>query len=117
VSLIDLYPTLMDLCGLPSDTKKNDQGRPLDGHSLKSLLTDPENGTWNGPDAALTTLSKWGKATDAMQQSYALRTSEWRYIRYENGKEELYRVTDDPREWTNLAANAESAAQLESFRT
>ena len=44
VSLIDLYPTLVDLCGLPSDTKKNEQGRPLDGHSLKPLLTDPENG-------------------------------------------------------------------------
>ncbi len=117
VSLIDLYPTLADLCGLPADTKKNEQGRSLDGHSLKPLLTDPENGTWTGPDAALTTLSKWGKATDVMQQSYALRTQEWRYIRYENGKEELYRVADDPREWTNLAANAEHAAQLESFRT
>jgi iduronate 2-sulfatase len=117
VSLIDLYPTLADLCGLPADTKKNEQGRPMDGHSLKPLLTDPENGTWTGPDAALTALSKWGKANDAMQQSYALRTQEWRYIRYENGKEELYRVVDDPREWTNLAANAEHAAQLESFRT
>jgi hypothetical protein len=52
-----------------------------------------------------------------MQQSYALRTAEWRYIRYENGKEELYRVVDDPREWSNLAANPEHAAQLEAFRT
>jgi arylsulfatase A-like enzyme len=117
VSLIDLYPTLADLCGLPAGSKKNEQGRPLDGHSLKPLLTDPENGTWTGPEAALTALSKWGKANDAMQQSYALRTAEWRYIRYENGKEELYRVADDPHEWSNLAANAEHAAQLESFRT
>jgi hypothetical protein len=117
VSLIDLYPTLVDLCGLPADTKKNEQGRPLDGHSLKPLLTDPENGTWSGPDAALTTLSKWGKTNDAVQQSYALRSKEWRYIRYESGKEELYRVSDDPREWTNLAARPEHAAQLEVFRT
>ena len=116
VSLIDLYPTLVDLCGLPADTKKSEQGRPLDGHSLKPLLTDPENGAWSGPDAALTALSKWGKANDAVQQSYSLRGKEWRYIRYENGKEELYRVSDDPREWTNLAARPEHAAQLEAFR-
>lgn len=117
VSLIDLYPTLLDLCGLPFDTKKNAQGRPLDGHSLKPLLTDPESGTWTGPDAALTALSKWGKTDDATQQSYALRSKEWRYIRYENGKEELYRVAEDPHEWTNLAAKPEHAKQLEGFRT
>ena len=117
VSLIDLYPTLVDLCGLPSDTKKNEQGRPLDGHSLKPLLADPENGTWTGPDAALTALSKWGKTYDAAQQSYALRSQDWRYIRYENGKEELYRVSEDPHEWTNVAAKPEHAKQVEGFRT
>lgn len=115
VSLIDLYPTLIDLCGLPSDTKKNEQGRPLDGHSLKSLLVDPEDGTWTGPDAALTALSKW-KSYDPVQQSYALRSRDWRYIRYENGKEELYRAAEDPHEWNNLAAKPEHAEQLEGFR-
>lgn len=117
VSLIDLYPTLVDLCGLPADTKKTEQGRPLDGHSLKPLLADPENGTWTGTDTALTVLSKWGATTDAVKQSYALRSKEWRYIRYENGKEELYRVAEDPREWTNLAAKPEHTQQLEGFRT
>ena len=117
VSLIDLYPTLVDLCSLPADTKKNAQGRPLDGHSLKPLLTDPENGAWAGPDAALTALSKWGATADAAKQSYSLRSKEWRYIRYENGKEELYRAADDPREWTNLAARPEHAQQFEGFRT
>ena len=117
VSLIDLYPTLVDLCALPADTKKNEQGRPLDGHSLKPLLADPENGTWTGPDTALTALSKWGKASEATQQSYALRRQDWRYIRYENGKEELYQVAADPREWTNLATKPEHARQLETLRT
>ncbi len=117
VSLIDLYPTLVELCGLPSDTKKNDQGRALDGHSLKPLLAAPENGTWTGPDTALTALSKWGKNYDAGQQSYALRSKDWRYMRYENGKEELYRLTDDPHEWNNFATKLEHAKKLEEFRT
>ncbi|MEM9252289.1 MAG: sulfatase, partial [Planctomycetota bacterium] len=56
VSLIDLFPTLIDLCGLEGDTRMSDKGLPLDGHSFKPLLEDPENGTWDGPDAALTFL-------------------------------------------------------------
>ncbi len=117
VSLIDVYPTLVDLCGLPADTKKNAQGRLLDGHSLKPLLMNPENGEWSGPDTALTAMSKWAKTYDAAQQSYALRSRDWRYIRYENGKEELYHVVDDPHEWNNVAAKPEHAKQLEEFRS
>ncbi len=37
VSLIDIYPTLIDVCGLTGETKKNDKGHSLDGHSLKPL--------------------------------------------------------------------------------
>jgi hypothetical protein len=107
---------LIDLCGLPSDTQKNEQGRPLDGRSLKPLLLDPDNGTWTGPDTVLTALSKWAKNFDPAQQSYTLRSRDWRYIRYENGKEELYRVADDPHEWTNLATQPEHAKRLDDFR-
>ena len=53
VSLIDLYPTLIDLCGLPSSTQKNEKGRPLDGFSMKPLLKNPEKGKWEGPDLSL----------------------------------------------------------------
>jgi arylsulfatase A-like enzyme len=53
VSLIDLYPTLIDLCGLSKETKKSAKGRPLDGYSLKPLLLNP-TGKWSGPDAVLT---------------------------------------------------------------
>ncbi len=117
VSLIDVYPTLVDLCGLPTDTKKNPQGSPLDGHSLEPLLSNPENGKWTGPATALTALSKWAKTYDAAQQSYAFRSRDWRYIRYENGKEELYHVIDDPHEWNNVAAKPEHAKQLKEFRS
>ena len=37
VSLIDLYPTLIDLCNLTGETTKNEKGRSLDGYSFKSL--------------------------------------------------------------------------------
>ncbi len=116
VSLIDLYPTLIDLCGLPANTLKNAKGRPLDGHSLKPLLIDPVSGKWDGPDAVLTALYKWAKHYDPAEQSYTLRDRNWRYIRYQNGKEELYHVAEDRYEWANLALNPEYAAQLAPCR-
>lgn len=116
VSLIDLYPTLIDLCGLPSDTMKNDKGRPLDGFSMKPLLEAPSTGEWDGPDAALTALYKWGTYYDPAYQSYSLRAKDWRYIRYENEKEELYHTAEGPHEWTNLALDEAHADTLVSFR-
>lgn len=116
VSHIDLYPTLVDLCGLTGDTRKNEQGRPLDGHSLRPFLVDPKTEKWTGPDAALIALFRWAKTYDPAAQSYALRSKDWRYIRYANGKEELYDHVKDPYEWTNLAGKPEHAARLDSFR-
>ncbi len=116
VALVDLYPTVVDLCGLKGDTRKNDKGRPLDGHSLRPLLENPEAGEWDGPDAALTALYKWAGYYDPAKQNYSLRFKDWRYIRYENGKEELYHTTEDPYEWTNLAMNPEYESKLESCR-
>lgn len=116
VSLIDIYPTLIDLCGLRGNTTKNEQGHSLDGHSLKPLLEEPHKGHWSGPDSALTALYKWRMRYDPSQESYSLRAKDWRYIRYENGKEELYFTRDDPHEWTNLAADSEHAARVAAFR-
>ena len=116
VSLIDLYPTLIDLCKLDRKTKKNDGGHSLDGHSLKPLLADPGAGKWTGPDEALTALYKWSQDYDPAKQSYTLRGRDWRYIRYGNGKEELYHNASDPYEWRNLAGDAAQASRLEAFR-
>jgi len=116
VSLIDLYPTLLDLCGLPTNTIKNAKGRPLDGHSLKPLLVHPAKGAWDGPDAVLTAHYKWAQHYDPAEQSYALRDQNWRYIRYQNGKEELYHITEDRYEWTNLALHQEYATTLTTYR-
>jgi len=96
VGLIDIYPTLVELCGL----KKN---KALEGQSLLPLLKDPK-AEWKRP--ALTTHGR---------NNHALRTSRWRYIRYADGSEELYDHDADPDEWTNLASRNESKAILKDL--
>ncbi|MEN8253838.1 MAG: sulfatase-like hydrolase/transferase [Verrucomicrobiota bacterium] len=106
VSLVDLYPTLADLCGLEGDTRKNEKGARLDGHSLRPFLEDPESDKWKGPNAAVTVVGK---------DHWSVRTRRWRYIRYKNGAEELYDHDDDPNEWTNLAGNPDFAEQKQTL--
>ena len=116
VSLVDLYPTLLDLCELPKNTMKNDKGRPLDGFSMKPFLKDPERGEWDGTDYAITAMYKWAQYYDPAYQNYSLRFKDWRYIRYENGKEELYHTLKDDHEWNNLAQNTKFEKKLTEFR-
>lgn len=91
VSLMDIYPTLVDLCGLPSRAG-------LEGVSLRPLLADAK-AKWDRP--ALTTY---------FRNNHSVRSEEWRYIRYEDGTEELYDRKKDPLEWKNLAADPKLAA-------
>jgi arylsulfatase A-like enzyme len=110
VSLIDIYPTLADLCGLQGDTRKNAKGARLDGHSLRPFLLDPRTGKWDGPDAALTVIKAERRPSEKPHQHhYSIRTRRWRYTLYNDGSEELYDHDADPREWTNLAAAARCA--------
>ena len=85
-SLMDIFPTLIDLCGLPS---KED----LDGRSLVPLLKNP-NFRWDHP--AITTYD---------YSEFSIRTERWRYTRYIDDSEELYDHRKDPEEWKNLALN------------
>ncbi len=109
VGLIDLYPTIRDLCGLTGDTKKDASGADLDGHSMKPFLLDPDSGAWAGPDVALSLVA--GSGGLVQEQNYSVRSKNWRYIRYENGQEELYDTANDPHEWTNQVASADAAVQ------
>lgn len=117
VSLVDIYPTLLDLCTLPADTRKNAKGHGLDGHSLRPLLAHPANGTWGGPSSALTALYKWRTKYDPSQESYSLRSKTHRYIRYENGREEFYDTRKDPHEWTNVVGDSSYREKLAVYRT
>ena len=113
VSLIDVYPTLVDLCGLEGDTRKNNKGAALDGYSMRPFLEHPQSGTWEGPDGALTMVFVGNskipmtaeEKLDPARQHWSIRTVRWRYIRYSNGSEELYDHDHDPYEWTNLAGS------------
>ena len=98
VGLIDLYPTLTELCKLPRPPQT------LEGRSLMPLLKNPK-AIW--PHAALTTFHR---------NDHTLRTERWRYIRYANGDEELYDHTKDSHEWNNLAKDEKFAAVLKRFR-
>ena len=103
VSLIDVYPTLLELAGLDNNTIKNDKGKSLDGFSLKPFLENPNTKKWEGPDGALSVVysSDLNENTPS-NHHYSLRTEDWRYIIYDSGKEELYHNAIDPKEWNNL---------------
>ncbi|MEM7476940.1 MAG: sulfatase [Planctomycetota bacterium] len=97
VGLIDIYPTLLELCGLPTREQN-------EGFSLVPLLDSPEG---NLRKAILTTYARG---------NHALRGKQYRYIRYENGAEELYDHATDPQEWNNVASETQYAARIADFR-
>lgn len=87
VQLLDIYPTLLELCGLPPLDK-------LEGNSLVNLMQNPDQ-AWPHP-----ALSFYGEG------NIAIRDARHRLIQYEDGSLELYDMKTDPHEWENLATSA-----------
>ena len=85
VSLVDIYPTLIHLCGLPPPEHS------LDGLDLTPILSGASK------SRGQPVLSTYGRG------NHSLRNDSYRYIRYRNGKEEFYDEQADPYEWLNLA--------------
>jgi arylsulfatase A-like enzyme len=90
VSLLDLYPTLLEMTGLPANPGN-------EGRSLVPLLREPAK-PWPYP-----AITGW------LENSYAIQTESHRYIRYGDGSEELYDHKTDLNEWVNLANSPEHA--------
>jgi arylsulfatase A-like enzyme len=98
VSASDLYPTLVDLCGLTPDAG-------LEGQSLAATLRDPAQA--QDRNVLLCEVKRGG---------YTIVNSQWRYIHYDDGTEELYHLTEDRNEWFNLAPAGKHQAVIDRMK-
>lgn len=98
VSAIDMYPTLVDLCGLAPDPG-------LEGKSLAGVLRDPSQA--GDRDVLLCEIKPGG---------YTIVNQQWRYIHYADDTEELYHLAEDPNEWHNLAPAGKHPAVIDRMR-
>jgi arylsulfatase A-like enzyme len=85
-NLLDIYPTLVEMCGLPPK-------RELEGTSLVPVLHNPKQ-------------KRNPTVTTFLPGNHAVRSERWRHIRYQDGSEELYDCVADPNEFRNLAGEA-----------
>jgi arylsulfatase A-like enzyme len=97
VQLLDIYPTLLELCNLEKDAK-------LQGNSLVPLLKDSK--------------SDWRHyaRTSFGPGNYAIVSEQYRFIQYNDGSEEFYDHTKDPKEWHNKITDATYAKIVQKHR-
>ncbi len=114
VELVDLYPALAELCGLPAPAN-------LEGTSFVPLLDHPKRSWKLG---AFTLQGRGKERTEAAKEiefvGKSVRTERWRYTEWDEGRQgvELYDERKDPRELKNLAENpkfAKTRAELQQL--
>ena len=101
VELVDVYPTLAELCNLKTNQK-------LSGVSLTPLLKNPV-AQWNRP--------AFSQVARGKIMGRSIRTERWRYTEWDEGKagRELYDEVNDKGEITNLAADAKYATNVKEL--
>ncbi len=97
VNLMDLFPTLIEACGLPAKPE-------IDGRSIVPLLREPQL-AW--PHVSITIMGR---------DNAAVRDERWYFIRYKDGTEEFYDMLRDPMQWTNLATSKDPEIQTQMKR-
>lgn len=96
-SLIDIFPTLMDM-------GRSDHPQNLDGHSL---LEELGGGKSNRPDWVLSQYHSNFQNTG----SFMLRQGDWKYVKFIGYESHLFNLKDDPDEMVNLAAQKPDVAK------
>jgi len=105
VSLIDVYPTLCALAGIPAP-------KQCDGDNLVPLLQD----VTAKRSKPVVTSYQFGEEDTERNIGHSVRTDRWRYIHYEKAAEELYDHANDPHEYHNLAKKPEHADILRTLK-
>jgi len=95
--LLDIYPSLVELCKLPPKTD-------IEGHSLMPQLKNAQK------------KRLWPAITTSNPNNHAVVTDKWRFIQYADGSQELYNIQKDPNEWTNLASKPEFKKLITSLK-
>jgi len=107
VESVDLYPTLIELCGLKGPAT-------LEGLSFRPLLEQPERSWKKGVFSTQGRGSERGESANDIQfLGHSIRTERWRYTEWDGGKQgfELYDKVADPREVNNLAGKPQAAKE------
>lgn len=97
VSLINIYKTIAEYTGVETPNY-------VDGNSLVPILENKKK------KLDIPAIISWGRG------NYAVRTKDWRYIKYFDGDEELYNHNTDKHEWYNIADKEEFKTKKEELK-
>lgn len=102
ISLISLYSTMTDLCGVP-------RAKPNEGASFAHLVRDPASKQGYGP-----VFSEFSLGNSAAK--FMIRDGQWKYTYWVDDMPELYNLSADPQELNNLALDAEYAPKVTELK-
>ncbi len=98
VEMLSIYPTLLELSGLPAYQRN-------EGYSLVDMMQQDKG------------LADAKAITTYGMNNHAIKMNGYRYIQYEDGKEEFYDHNSDPNEWNNEAGNPKYKAQIKKMKS